>query len=113
MRQTLRRPAAIIRPILRALSASALVLSLCFPAVLHAEESLASRRDAAKAQFDRAEKSRQALEARPESSRSLKEYTALVVEYQRVYLITSHAAEVPASMSEVAQLFREMGDLFD
>ncbi len=60
-------------------------------------------------------KARQALEARPEASRTLKDYTALVIEYQRVYLITfPHAAEVPASLNEVAvELFRTMGDLFD
>ena len=72
-----------------------------------------SRRDAAKAQFERAEKARQALEARPENARTLKDYTALVIEYQRVYLITSHAADVPASLNQVAELFRTMGDLFD
>ena len=55
----------------------------------------------------------QALEARPENARTLKDYTALVIEYQRVYLITSHAADVPASLNQVAELFRTMGDLFD
>ncbi len=77
------------------------------------DSSSPSRRDAAKNQFERAEKARAALEAKPENSRTLKDYTALVVEYQRVYLITSHAADVPASLNEVAELFRTMGDLFD
>jgi N-acetylmuramoyl-L-alanine amidase len=112
MRQTLRHKAATIRPILRVLFASVLVLSL-FSLAGRADSSPSSRRDAAKAQFERAEKAREALEARPESSRSLKDYTALVIEYQRVYLITSHAADVPASLNQVAELFRTMGDLFD
>ena len=112
MRQTLRPAAATIRPILRVFFASVLVLSL-FPSASLADESSSSRRDAAESQFDRAEKARQALEARPEASRTLKDYTALVIEYQRVYLITSHAAQVPASLNEVAELFRTMGDLFD
>jgi N-acetylmuramoyl-L-alanine amidase len=112
MRQTLRHEAATIRPILRALFASVLVLSL-FPFASRAEENTSSRRDAAKAQFERAEKARMAVEARPEISRTLKDYTALVIEYQRVYLITSHAADVPASLNQVAELFRTMGDLFD
>ena len=112
MRQTLRQEAATIRPILRALFASALVLSL-FPLAGRADDSTSSRRDAAKTQFERAEKARIALEARPEISRTLKDYTALVVEYQRVYLITSHASDVPASLNQVAELFRTMGDLFD
>src|ERR1700730_18224690 len=113
MRQTtLRHKAATIRPFLRGVFASVLVLSLFCPAS-HADENSSSRREAAKAQFERAEKSRQALESRAEGSRTLKDYTALVIEYQRVYLITSHAAEVPASLKEVAELFRTMGDLFD
>lgn len=112
MRQTLRQQAATIRPILRVIFASAMVLSL-FPRVSRADENNSSRRDAARAQFERAEKARQALEARPESARTLKDYTALVIEYQRVYLITSHAESVPASLNEVAELFRTMGDLFD
>ncbi|HLJ22523.1 MAG TPA: N-acetylmuramoyl-L-alanine amidase [Candidatus Acidoferrales bacterium] len=113
MRQTtLRHKAATIRPFLRGIFASVLVLSLFSPAS-RADENSSSRREAAKAQFDRAEKSRQGLESRAEGSRTLKDYTALVIEYQRVYLITSHAAEVPASLKEVADLFRTMGDLFD
>ena len=112
MRQTLRHEAATIRPILRAVFAFALILSL-FPPASRADNNSSSRRDAAKAQFERAEKSRAALEARPESVRTLKDYTALVIDYQRVYLITSHAADVPASLNHVAELFRTMGDLFD
>jgi N-acetylmuramoyl-L-alanine amidase len=112
MRQTLRQSAAPIRRILRVLFAAALALSL-FPLASRADENTSSRRDAAKNQFERAEKTREALEARPEIARTLKDYTALVVEYQRVYLITSHAADVPASLNHVAELFRSMGDLFD
>jgi len=112
MRQTLRHEAATIRPILRVLFASVLVLSL-FPAAGRANNNAPSRRDTANAQFDHAEKAREALEARPESARTLKDYTALVIEYQRVYLITSHASDVPASLNHVAELFRTMGDLFD
>jgi N-acetylmuramoyl-L-alanine amidase len=112
MRQTLRPQAAPIRPILRVFFASALFLSLFTPAS-RADDSSSSRRDSAKAQFDRAEKARAALETRPESARTLKDYTALVIAYQRVYLITSHAAEIPASLNQVAELFRTMGDLFD
>ena len=112
----MRHNAATIRPILRVFFASILVLCL-FSALslnrVRADEDSASRRDIANAQFDRAEKAREALEARPESARTLKDYTAVVIEYQRVYLTTSHAENVPASLNEVAELFRTMGDLFD
>jgi N-acetylmuramoyl-L-alanine amidase len=110
MRQTLRHNAAPIRPLLRALIACSLLLSL-FPLPGRADDS--SRRDAAKAQFDRAEKARSALESHPENARALKDYTALVILYQRVYLTSTHGSEVPASLNEVAELFRTMGDLFD
>ncbi len=112
MRQTLRHGAATIRPTLRVIFAAVLVLSL-FSGASRANNNAPSRRDTANAQFDRAEKAREALEARPESARTLKDYTALVIEYQRVYLITSHASDVPASLNHVAELFRTMGDLFD
>jgi len=112
MRQTLRHEAATIRPNLRVFFASVLALSL-FPLASRAGDNASSRRDAATAQFERAEKAREALEARPESARTLKDYTVLVIGYQRVYLITSHSANVPASLHEVAELFRTMGDLFD
>jgi N-acetylmuramoyl-L-alanine amidase len=84
-----------------------------FPLAGRADNSSSSRRNAANAQFERAEKARAALEARPESSRTLKDYTALVIDYQRVYLTTSHASDVTASLNHVAELFRTMGDLFD
>lgn len=117
MRQTLRPKAATNRcgllfRVLFAFAASFSLFSLIYPGNIRADEG-SSRREAAKSQFDRAEKARAALEAKPESGRTLKEYTALVVQYQRVYLTTSHGADVPAAMNEVALLFRAMGDLFD
>src|SRR3974390_1445397 len=114
MRQTLRLEAARIRcgPLLRVALATAAALSF-FSLCSRADESAASRREAARAQFERAEKTREALETKPESGRTLKEYTALVVQYQRVSLTTPQGAEVPAAMNEVAQIFRTMGDLFD
>jgi N-acetylmuramoyl-L-alanine amidase len=112
MRRTLRQHAALIRPILRVFFAFLIVVSF-FSYVTNADNNTAQRRETAKSQFDRAEKDRQALESRPEAGRSLKDYAALVSTYKRVSLITSHAAEVPAALHEVAELYRRMGDLFD
>ncbi len=110
MRQTLRRDAATIRPILRPFFA--LLLFLCFfSSVARADNS--ARRETAKNQFERAEKERQALEARPEKDRSLKDYTSVLNAYRRVVLITPRAAEVPAALNQVAELYRVMGDLFN
>jgi N-acetylmuramoyl-L-alanine amidase len=108
----LRHKAAKTWPILRVFFASLLALSF-FPLAARADNNTPARREAAKNQFARAETNRQALEARPESVRTLKDYTSLVNEYQRVYLITPHAADVPAALNEVAELYRTMGDLFD
>jgi N-acetylmuramoyl-L-alanine amidase len=110
MRQTLRRNAATIRRMLGVLFALLLFLSL-FSRPSPAE-STTSRRETAKNQFERAEKDLQALESRPEKDRSLKEYTSVVSAYRRVYLITPRAADVPAAMNRVAELYRAMGDLF-
>jgi N-acetylmuramoyl-L-alanine amidase len=111
MRQTLRRDAASNRPGLRVLFALLIFLSLRSDAARAGNNS--SRRDTAKTQFDRAEKERQTLEARPEKERSLKDYTAVLNTYRRVYLITPRAPEVPAALNQVAGLYRVMGDLFD
>jgi N-acetylmuramoyl-L-alanine amidase len=78
-----------------------------------AENHSAERRETAKAQFDKAEKDREALESRSEDARSLKDYASLVNEYKRVYLTTARAAEVPSAINQVAELYRSMGDLFD
>jgi N-acetylmuramoyl-L-alanine amidase len=84
------------------------------PFTLQAEtNNTPARREESRNQFARAEKDRAALEARPEATRTLKEYKSLVAEYERVYLITAHAAGVPAAINEVAALYRAMGDLFD
>ncbi len=113
MRQTLRHTAAKSWLNLRALIASVLFLSF-FAFASHAEtNNTAARREQSRNQFARAERDRQALEARPEAARTLKDYKSLVAGYERVYLITAHAVEVPAAINEVAALYRAMGDLFD
>ena len=110
MRQSLRRNAATIRCTFSVVFALLLVVSL-FSKTSRADNSV--RRETAKNQFDRAEKDRQTLESRPEKDRSLKEYTAVLNTYRRVYLITPRAAEVPAALNQVAELYRAMGDLFN
>ena len=111
MRQTLRRDAATIRPILRAFFA--VFVFLCFFTGVARADNSSARRKTAKNQFERAEKEYQALEARPEKDRSLKDCTSVLNAYRRVYLITPRAAEVPAALNQVAGLYRVMGDLFN
>jgi len=67
---------------------------------------------AAAAQFARAENLRQALNNKPADQRTLAEYKTVVASYQRIYLVTPHAAEVPDSLQAAAELNIEMGDHF-
>jgi N-acetylmuramoyl-L-alanine amidase len=72
----------------------------------------AVRREAAGAQFARAEEQRANLNGKPTEKRSLAEYKQVVASYRRVYLITPRAAEVVDSLLSVAELYSEMGDRF-
>jgi N-acetylmuramoyl-L-alanine amidase len=70
------------------------------------------KREAASAQFARAEELRAALNAKAWDKRTLADYKRVVTSYQRVYLITPHAMEVPDAILAVAELNSEMGDRF-
>jgi N-acetylmuramoyl-L-alanine amidase len=70
------------------------------------------KREAASSQFARAEELRAALNAKPADKRTLSEYRRVVAGYQRVYLITPRAPEVPESLVAMAELNTEMGDRF-
>jgi len=72
----------------------------------------AVRREAAGAQFARAEEQRANLNGKPAEKRTLAEYKQVVASYRRVYLITPRAAEVVDSLLSVAELYSEMGDRF-
>lgn len=72
-----------------------------------------SASDQAEAQYQKAEQMRQVVEAKPEDSRSLKDYKDLVTAYRRVYLLSSSAGAVTPALMEVAQLYHDMGDQFD
>ena len=71
-----------------------------------------AKRDAATSQFARAEDLRALLNNKAADQRTLAEYKKVVAGYQRVYMITPHAAEVPDALFAVAELNTEMGDHF-
>jgi N-acetylmuramoyl-L-alanine amidase len=70
------------------------------------------KREAASSQFARAEELRGLLNSKAPDQRNLSEYKRVVAGYQRVYMITPHAAEVPDAIFAVAELNTEMGDRF-
>jgi len=79
----------------------------------NAEPSTATvKRDAAEAQFSRAEEARALLNAKPAEKRTLAEYKSAVAGYKKVYLISPHAADVQDSLLAVGELYSEMGDRF-
>lgn len=109
MKSAIRPRAAADRRIIRLVLAIALLL--CFISSLRAE-SASAKKEAAQAQFDRAEKLRAALESKPAGERSLNDYKQVVSSYRRVYMITPHAAQVPAALLAIAELNIEMGRRF-
>ena len=70
------------------------------------------KREAAEAQFARAEEQRSILNGKPAEQRTLADYKQAVTNYRRVYLITPRAREVADSLLSVAELYTEMGDRF-
>src|SRR5579859_7328545 len=71
-----------------------------------------AKREAASSQFARAQEMRAALNEKAAERRTLADYKRVVTTYQRVYLITPHATEVPDAMVAVGELNTEMGDRF-
>ncbi len=77
-----------------------------------ADTSRAVKKQAASAQFDRAEEMRTSLNSKPTEKRTLNEYKQVVTTYRRVALITPKAPEVPDSLVAVGELYTEMGERF-
>jgi N-acetylmuramoyl-L-alanine amidase len=67
----------------------------------------------AREQFAHAVRMRTTLEGTPQKERSLVDYRATVAAYHKVYLISAQAEEVTPSLIAEAELYEEMGRLFD
>jgi len=89
-------------------AAVAAVLALSF-----APAARADRRSNARNQFTRAVKMRTILEGYLEKDRSLSDYRQTVSAYHKVYLISTQAEEVTPSLVAEAELYEEMGRLFN
>jgi len=90
------------------LIATAVALVVC-----PAPASRADRRSDAREQFARAVRMRTTLEGHLERDRTLAEYKQTVAAYHKVYLISVTADEVTPSLIAEAELYQEMGRLFD
>jgi N-acetylmuramoyl-L-alanine amidase len=87
-----------------------LALALAVPLCLSARTD---RKLDAREQFERAVRMRTTLEGTPQKERSLVDYRATVAAYHKVYLISAQAEEVTPSLIAEAELYEEMGRLFD
>ena len=106
---------ARVSPVFEALSILPFILFAAFsttPVKAISTASAVVKRQAASAQFARAEDQRAALNERAPNKRTLAEYKQVVSTYRRVVLITPHAPEVPGAVLAVAELYTEMGDRF-
>ncbi|HEY4710433.1 MAG TPA: N-acetylmuramoyl-L-alanine amidase [Candidatus Acidoferrales bacterium] len=89
-------------------AAIAAVLALCVALPVRAD-----RKSEARDQFERAVKMRTMLEGYLERDRSLSDYRQTVSAYHKIYLISTQAEEVTPSLVAEAELYQEMGRLFD
>jgi N-acetylmuramoyl-L-alanine amidase len=78
-----------------------------------APSSRADRKSEAREQFARAVRMRTTLEGYLEKDRTLAAYKQTVAAYRKVYLISVTADEVTPSLIAEAELYQEMGRLFD
>jgi N-acetylmuramoyl-L-alanine amidase len=86
--------------------ASALALALSTSAAV-------DRKLQAREQFEHAVKLRTTLEGTPDNERSLVDYRLALTAYHKVYLTSPQAEEVTPSLIAEAELYDEMGRLFD
>jgi N-acetylmuramoyl-L-alanine amidase len=94
----------------------AFIPSFAFPCgALAADEASANsnvRREAASAQFAKAEELRTSLDQKAPTERTLADYKQVATAYRRVALITPKAPEVPDSLLDLGEVYTEMGDRF-
>ena len=86
----------------------AIALAVCLAAPARADKSSDARE-----QFEQAVKMRTMLEGYLERDRAVSDYKQTVTAYHKVYLITPQAEEVTPSLIAEAELYQEMGRLFD
>lgn len=93
-------------------AAEIFLLTLCF-ALSVAIPVRADRKIDAREQFMRAVKLRTALEGQPQKDRTLLDYKQAINAYHKVYMISAQAEEVTPSLIAEAELYGEMGRLYD
>ncbi len=70
------------------------------------------RKQQARTQFETAERMREALNGRPESERTRRDYQKVADAYRRVYYVSPASSKADASVVAVAEILAEMGRQF-
>jgi N-acetylmuramoyl-L-alanine amidase len=95
-------------PLARKTILLALACSLLAP-VSAAARSVKQKKQAARAQFDTAEQLREALDAKPESKRTHRDYQSVIDAYRKVYYTAPNSIKADESVLAVAELLEEQG----
>jgi N-acetylmuramoyl-L-alanine amidase len=74
--------------------------------------SPAVRKQQARTQFETAERMREALNGRPESERTRRDYQKVAEAYRKVYYVSPASSKADASLVAVAEILAEMGRHF-
>ena len=83
------------------------------PSLSLAKRTVAQKKQLARADFDAAEKLREALEAKPEKSRARRDYTRVIDAYRKVYYTAPTSSKADAAAMAVAEVMAEYGRSFD
>ena len=91
-----------------------LLLTMAFGTCLGSTaQATSTRKQEARSQFDKAEQMREALNGRPQSERTRKDYQRVIDAYRKVYYVAPASSKADASVVAVAELLAEMGRQFE
>src|SRR4051812_3536797 len=83
------------------------------PSSIFAKRTVAQKKQIARAEFDTAEKFREALNGKPEKSRTKRDYTRVIDAYRKVYYTAPTSSKADAAALAVAEVMGEYGRAFD
>ena len=105
----------MIRPSRLKLAAALLfpALLLAVPTLSHAKRTVAQKKKIAQAQFEKAERLREALNGKPEKSRTKNDYKRVIDAYRQVYYIAPTSNKADESALAVGDMLLEYGRRFE
>ena len=96
----------------RTLCATAIVAVLCSAGSAATFMSPQVRKQAARTQFETAERMREALNGRPAEERTRRDYQKVADAYRKVYYVSPASSKADSSVVSVAEILAEMGRQF-